>query len=206
MSEKKRAYEDVYDENKAARLWVEEPYVEEDYAWEIETESVAERVFQMLFGGNLFLDDVPTDGFDLWMLYRSAPTKQMRDYLAPKLGPMVKVRTYLVITSKRPGSPIYGYYDSKKYTIMVPVLLMKTARQRNDLTKLLAKMRAATLYLEAKRDMISGEVVKSYSFFADVYFGSYKWWGGQLTTQGDGNLTDADAKIYSYELPPEFEY
>lgn len=46
----KRLLEDVFSENKAARPWVEQPFDEEDYAYEAETQSVAEYVFGTFLG------------------------------------------------------------------------------------------------------------------------------------------------------------
>ena len=120
----KRLLEDVYGENKAARPWTEQPFDEEDYAYEIETQSVAERVFQMLFGGsNLFLQDDETvtyDKLELWELYLKAPTKQMRESLARQLGPMDEITATVTISKDLGRQNVVLHYSSEPRTFPFP--------------------------------------------------------------------------------------
>lgn len=173
----KRLLEDVYGENKAARPWAEQPFDEEDYAYEIETQSVAERVFQMLFGGsNLFLQDDETvtyDKLELWELYRKAPTKQMRESLARQLGPMEDITVRLSAMAGQERQRIYKSTDNR--VIRVPVVLMKTLARTKKLVRIIAQMIEPSLLTEVTRKFYPHELpVQSH------YVTVEKWAGNDL--------------------------
>jgi len=182
----KRSLEDVYGENKAARPWTEQPFDEEDHAYEIETQSVAERVFQMLFGGSsLFLQDDETvtyDKLDLWKLYMKAPTKQMRESLARRLGPMEKVTVQLT------GMGVNGQqriYHSAKRDIHVPSALMTTTQISKKTVNVIGQMAEPSLLAEVthKFDRL-GLFMKEHSVYVE------QWDGDRFNFRIYANLYD----------------